>query len=294
MIYTLLNFLSFCICRTVKLPAVTKAIATVTKAVTPSSRQSGRSAKVTQARETVVKQEQVPESEHHEIHDKKLVVDLETLSFRPPVGQRLQTARRGKKFIPGNVARCWTGRVSAKGDEVNEIDASPYNELLAAQILVHLSEDQPKEGDICKLHADSKLKQKSGDKNYDHLKGDDFTNEENVMAGKSEVELKDNSSDKKQDNVKGHFTNQENVSVTKDDSEEKKNETEKGICKTVAQVQKPVPLKRQKYVKGKMVLKHHPFMKTKSNKMLKLKPKFKSSIKKEISEKKEKRKKWKI
>ena len=62
-----------------KLPAVTKAIATVTKAVTPSSRRSG-SAKVMQAHETVVKQEQVPESEHHEIHDKKLVVDLETLS----------------------------------------------------------------------------------------------------------------------------------------------------------------------------------------------------------------------
>ena len=150
--------------------------------------------------------------------------------------QWLQTARGGKKFIPGNAARCWTGRVSAKGYEINEIDASPYNELLAAQSLVHLSEDQPKEGDICNLHADSKLKQKSGDKKYDHLKGDDFTNEENVMAGKSEVELKDNSSDRKQDNVKSDFTNQENVSVTKDDSEEKKNEIEKDIHKSVAKV----------------------------------------------------------
>ena len=136
MIYTLLNFLSFCICRTVKLPAVTKA-------VTPSSRQSGRSAKVTQACETVV--EQVPESEHHEIRDKKLVIDLEALSFRPPVGQWLQTARRGEKFIPGNVARRWTGRVSAKGDEVHEIDASPYNELLAAQSLdIYLKINQRK------------------------------------------------------------------------------------------------------------------------------------------------------
>ena len=159
--------------------------------------------------------------------------------------------------------------------------------MLAAQSLVDLSEDQPKGGDICNLHADSKLKQKSGDKKYDHLKDDDFTNEENVMVGKSEVELKDNSSDKKQDNVKGDFTNQENVSVTKDDSEEKKIETEKDIHKSVAQVQKPVPLKRQKYVKGKMSLKHHPFVKTKSNKMLKVKPKFKSSVKKEISDRKE-------
>ena len=48
---------------------------------------------MTQVRETVVKQEQVPESEHHEIRDKKLVIDLETLSFRPLVGQWLQTAR---------------------------------------------------------------------------------------------------------------------------------------------------------------------------------------------------------
>ena len=87
--------------------------------------------------------------------------------------------------------------------------------------------------------------------------------------------------------MKGDFTNQENVSVTKDDSVEKKNETEKDICKSVAQVQKPVPLKRQKYVKGKMALKCHPFVKTKSNKMLKVKPKFKSNVKKEISEKKE-------
>ena len=36
-----------------------------------------------------------------------------------------------------------------------------------------------------------------------------------------------------------------------------------------------------------MTLKSHPFVKTKSNKMLKVKPKFKSSVKKEISEKKE-------
>ena len=223
-------------------------------------------------------------------------------------------------FIPGNVARCWTGRVSAKGDVDNEIYDNPYNELLAAQSLVHLSEDQPKKSDIHNLHADSKLKhtnKNSGDKKDDHLKGDDFTNEENVMAGKSDAKLKDNSSDKKQDNVKGYFinqenvmtgkleveskdnstdkkhdtvkgdfTNQENVSVTKDDSEEKKNETEKDIHRSVAQVQKPVPLKMQKYVKGKMSLKSNPFVKTKSNKMLKVKPKFKSSVKKEISEKK--------
>ena len=62
--------------------------------------------------------------------------------------------------------------------------------MLAAQSLVHLSEDQPKEGDTCNLHADSKLKQKSGDKKYDHLKGDDFTNEENVMAGKIRGSIK--------------------------------------------------------------------------------------------------------
>ena len=126
--------------------------------------------------------------------------------------------------------RCRTGRVSAKGDADNEIDDSPYNGLLAAQSLVHLSEDQPKEGDIHNLHADSKLKhtnKKSGDKKDGHLKGDDFTNEENVMAGKSEAELKDNSSNKKQDNVKGDFTNQENVMTGKSEVESKDNSSNK-------------------------------------------------------------------
>ena len=42
--------------------------------------------------------------------------------------------------------RHWTGRVSAKDDANNKIDDSPYNELLVAQSLVHLSEDQSKEG----------------------------------------------------------------------------------------------------------------------------------------------------
>ena len=92
MINTLLNLLSFSICRTVKLPAVTKGIAAVTKAITPSSKWHGRSAKVIQSSETVVKQEKVPVSEHHEIHDKKFIVDIETLSFRSPAGQQLQTA----------------------------------------------------------------------------------------------------------------------------------------------------------------------------------------------------------
>ena len=36
----------------------------------------------------------------------KLVVDIETLSFRPASGQQLQTAQRGKHFKPGNL-RGW-------------------------------------------------------------------------------------------------------------------------------------------------------------------------------------------
>ena len=54
-----------------KLPAVTKAI-------TPSGRRHGRSAKVAQPSETVVKQENVAVSEQPEIRDKKCVVDIKT------------------------------------------------------------------------------------------------------------------------------------------------------------------------------------------------------------------------
>ena len=99
----------------------------------------------------------------------KLVVDVETLSFKPVLGGRLQTARRGVPFTPGNIHGQGRGRgrggnriqgafinkkdVASKGDdEVIVEEGTTYNEWLAAQGLIDLKSDQPKSGSICKLH----------------------------------------------------------------------------------------------------------------------------------------------
>ena len=46
----------------------------------------------------------------------------------------------------------------------------------------------------------------------------------------------------------------------------------------MAKLQKPVPLKRQQYVKGKISLKTHLFVKTKSNKIIKVKHNLQASV----------------
>ena len=127
---------------------------------------------------------------------------------------------------------------------------------MAAQGLLCLSDDQPKEGYICNLHADSK-KDKNSDDNKDQVK-DDLTKEKSNDST-DEIENSD-------------LTNQEEDNLKKDDSMEKKTITEKGnedIRKNVANVQKPIHLKRQQYVKGKLSLKTHPFVKSKRNKVVK-------------------------
>ena len=51
--------------------------------------------------------------------------------------------------------KLWTNRVAPKGEVCDAdvpIDNSPHNEWLAAQGLLNLSDDQPKEGDLCNLH----------------------------------------------------------------------------------------------------------------------------------------------
>ena len=105
--------------------------------------------------------------------------------------------------------------------------------------------DQPKEGYICKLHADSK-KDKNSDDNKDQVK-DDLTKEKSNDST-DEIENSD-------------FTNQEEDNLKKDDSTEKKTITEKGNkdIHNVANVQKPIHLKRQHYVKGKLSPKDSSF-----------------------------------
>ena len=224
-----------------RLPGITKAVAAVTKGKkTSSSPHPVKDTVVaTSTRETgKIKEEKFDDkvSVEQEIIEKKCVVDIETLAFRPASGQRLQTARRGKKFTPGNFARKqWTGRVAGDRNDADvELDNTPYNEWLAAQGLLNLSDNQPKQGDIHKLHEESK-------------KNDDLT---------------------------------ENVTINT-------NEPEKDTCKNVEKVQKRVQLKRQQYVKGRMSLRTHPFVKTKSKKIVRAKETLQRNVQKQNTEKDE-------
>ena len=100
----------------------------------------------------------------------------------------------------------WTGKVkdtdldSERGDADITIGNSPYNDWLAAQGLLCLSNDQPKEDYTCNLHADSK-KDKNSDDNKDQVK-DDLTKEKSNDS-KDEIENSD-------------FTNQDEDNLKKD------------------------------------------------------------------------------
>ena len=56
-----------------------------------------------------------------EIDNRKCVVDIETLTFKPAHGERLQTARRGKRFIHGNIRRQLTGKVKEKKPQLLKV-----------------------------------------------------------------------------------------------------------------------------------------------------------------------------
>ena len=166
----------------------------------------------------------------------------------------------------------------------------PHNEWLAAQGLLNLSEDQPKQGDIYKLCEDYKKKKENkhvtettADDTNDDVKTDDSTS----MQDKQNVNVATDKSEGKSDDC----TNQEQVNSTTDDSKENetinKNEPEKVIHKNVEKVQKPVPLKRQQYVKGRMSLKTCPFVKTKSNKIVRAKQTLQTKVQNQSTEKDE-------
>ena len=126
----------------------------------------------------------------------KLVVDVETLSFRPPGDQKLQTARRGKPFKLGNLCGWGGGRgvtkykptvqdrsldeddkTLVKGDDDIIIDEkTTYNEWLAAQGLVSLTEDQLLQGEICKFY-DKGNKSETEHENENEAKSEVVSNE---------------------------------------------------------------------------------------------------------------------
>ena len=161
----------FYICRGLKLPALTKAVKATSARLRSASRKKdgGEKGMVVQKPEEDHKPLIICTQGPVEGTPEKLVVNIETLSFQPASGQQLQTAQRGKPFKPGNL-RWWDGgrgrtkyqpkdssldadNILEKGDDDIIVDEqTTYNEWLAAQGLVGLSEDQPSKGDIRKLH----------------------------------------------------------------------------------------------------------------------------------------------
>ena len=97
-------FSLFYICRGLKLPALKKAVSTTSSRMRTSKRKAacGEDRKDMQQLEDV-KPLIVPREGQVYGTPQKLVVNVETLTFRPVDGSRLQTARRGRPFTPGNL-----------------------------------------------------------------------------------------------------------------------------------------------------------------------------------------------
>ena len=84
--------------------------------------------------------EEKPTVKEYPPKSKDLKVTVETLTLRPmipvDVNKCPQTARRGRGFHPDAPKPRWLGKMPT------------YNELEAAQTLVGLKQDQPKQGSI--------------------------------------------------------------------------------------------------------------------------------------------------
>ena len=102
----------------------------------------GSSPEVISVRDEQEKEEK-PTIKEDSPKSKDLKVTIETLTLRPvipvDVNKRPQTARRGRGFCPDASKPRWLGKTPT------------YNELEAAQTLVGLKQDQPKQGSICNL-----------------------------------------------------------------------------------------------------------------------------------------------
>ena len=172
-------FSLFYICRGLKLPALKKAVSTTSSQMRTSTRKAacGEDGKDVQQLEDI-KLLIIPKKGQVYGTPQKLVVNVDTLTFRPADGSRLQTARRGRPFTPGNLcSRGWAKGIGrgvlqneaafkdkisvdtddSKKDGIDDDniltdESTLYNEWLAAQGLVGLSGEQPAHGDIRKLH----------------------------------------------------------------------------------------------------------------------------------------------
>ena len=204
--YTLFMYSIFYICGGLKLQALGKAVSTTSSRLRTSRKKAAGGEDGT----PVEKPEDIKPLIIHKIGlrqgtPEKLVVNVEKLSFRPPSGIKLQTARRGKLFRAGNLhgrggtrGMCRGGKAAVDDDSsVNVSDTKPdiisddkvvtddkmYNEWLVAQGLVGLSDDQPSHGSIGKLHekvSDDKS-QYNVSKSESEKKGSDIVIEDKVV-----------------------------------------------------------------------------------------------------------------
>ena len=209
---TLLMSSIFYIFRGVKWPALNKAVAMATSRSRTSKRKQKEEDKQQLTEDEDIKPLIVCKNIkklYIKKSEKELVVDVETLTFRPAEG-RLQTARRGRPFMPGNLHGHHRGGGlgggvavgtssesigtileitvddNTKGDDaVKTDDSTNYNEWLAAQRLVGLSLDRPKEGDIRKLHEKENKSQDNIQSVDDKKEVDYATNVEEQSSVKS-------------------------------------------------------------------------------------------------------------
>ena len=102
----------FYICRGLKLPALKKAVTATSSRMRSSQHKKEKGGK--EGKQITVKKEIkediklliICKSGLVDGTPEKLVIDVETLTFKPMHGGRLHTARRGIPFTPGNM---WVG-----------------------------------------------------------------------------------------------------------------------------------------------------------------------------------------
>ena len=106
-----------------------------------------------------------------------------------------------------------------RGDADITIDKSPYTEWLAAQGLLNLCQDQPKEGDIRNLHGDSNKDKGKSDDNKDN---EDVTNKQNVDLTKEKSKREKSIDNTDEIENCDDFINQEKANSNIDDSMERR------------------------------------------------------------------------
>lgn len=181
----------------VQLPGVKKAVAATSQRITRNIKKESEEDKDTLGDSPVIiddEEEKVGEiveplivPDKSQGGDKELKVDIEALTFKPGTEYRVQKARRGMRFCPGDRSRM-------HNVPVTPVDAT-YNELQAAKSLVGLSEPQPKTGTLRNLRIskdntegkkikDSREENKKSKKVKDSIKQDKDTKVEKVRTTK--------------------------------------------------------------------------------------------------------------